>query len=165
MTTPKAGEIIAVPEFRKAICAVKSTLRMNSGQPSPLNGRMPTRRCKAQAVTIATPSAIRQNALHSGGTLSTPMRMETRLPPQRMLTVVATRTPRAESRSMGAEADRKILLSRAEAQVQAVHRRRYWNETGIQQANHFFAGAPYVCPGNVTWSRIPSGSKNSFKVP
>ena len=40
MTTPNAGEVIAVPELSRPIWAVKSTLRTNSGQPSPFAGRM-----------------------------------------------------------------------------------------------------------------------------
>ena len=115
MTTPNAGEVMAVPELSRPICAVKSTLRPKRGQPSPFAGRMATPRCSAQAVTMTTPRAMRQKALQSGGTLSTPMRIEMRLPPQRMETRIATTTLRVESGSIGAEAERKILLSRGAA--------------------------------------------------
>jgi hypothetical protein len=44
MTTPNAGEVIAVPALSSPICVVKSTLSMNSGHPSPFAGRMATPR-------------------------------------------------------------------------------------------------------------------------
>ena len=42
MTTPNAGEVIAVPELSRPICVVKSTLRKKSGQASPFAGRIAT---------------------------------------------------------------------------------------------------------------------------
>jgi hypothetical protein len=39
-------------------------------------------------------------------------------------------------------------------------------QTDRKGTSYFLAGvAPYVCPGKVTWRRMPSGSKNSLKVP
>ena len=55
---------------------------------------METPRESAHPVTTTVPTAMRQNALQSGGTLSTPTRMETRLPPQRMDTITASRNVR-----------------------------------------------------------------------
>jgi hypothetical protein len=113
--TPNAGDVSAVPEFSSPICAVNSTLRMNSGHPSPFAGRIFTPRYSAHPVTITTPSAIRQNALHSGGTLSTPIRIDTRFPPHTTETSTAIRTLLAESGSMGADAWRNFRLSRVSA--------------------------------------------------
>ena len=56
---------------------------------------METPRESAHPVTSTVPTAMRQNALQSGGTLSTPTRMETRLPPQRMDTKTASRNVRS----------------------------------------------------------------------
>lgn len=106
MTTPNPGEVNAVPEFSSAICTVNSRLSTNSGHRSCFGGHSETPRRNAQAVTKNTPTDMRQKALHSGGTLSTPMRIEIRLPPHNTETSSASRMLRVESGSMGADAER-----------------------------------------------------------
>src|SRR4051794_38280955 len=65
---------------------VNITPNTSSGPVSPADGRSFTFCRIAQSETNTTPASIRQNALQSGGTVSTPTRIDTTFPPHKIET-------------------------------------------------------------------------------
>ena len=113
MTTPNAGEVIAVPELSRPICAVKSTLRTNSGQPSPLAGRMATPRCgRPGCHDHHTQSHAPERTPERRHAIDTNANGDEVATPENGNKEGRERCSALESGSMGAEAERKILLSR-----------------------------------------------------